>query len=116
MSAWAQRILNNFASLQAAPVAAVLLLVAGAGAGSLGGYRVCAGSRGPRAQRKASAARASAPTQQPRSGPADVASISSIVRQPNSEIVDVSYNQVVPQQIEGSLDDPGNSPVADAGH
>src|SRR5271157_369754 len=33
-----QRMMNNFASLQAAPVAACLLLVAGAGAGSLGGY------------------------------------------------------------------------------
>jgi hypothetical protein len=37
---------------------------------------------------------------------ANVAGISSIVRQPNSEIVDVSYNQVVPRQVEGSLDDP----------
>jgi hypothetical protein len=37
---------------------------------------------------------------------ASVASVSGIVRQPNSEIVDVSYNQVVPRQIEGSLDDP----------
>ena len=33
-----QRILNNLASLQAAPAAALLLLVAGAGAGVLGGY------------------------------------------------------------------------------
>ena len=33
-----QRMMNNFASLQAAPVAACLLLVAGAGAGSLGGF------------------------------------------------------------------------------
>jgi anti-sigma factor RsiW len=31
---------NNFASLQAAPVAACLLLVAGAGAGSLGGFEL----------------------------------------------------------------------------
>jgi hypothetical protein len=37
---------------------------------------------------------------------ANVSGISGIVRQPNSEIVDVSYNQVVPRQIEGSLDDP----------
>ena len=35
-----------------------------------------------------------------------MASVSGIVRQPNSEMVDVSYNQVVPRQIEGSLDDP----------
>ena len=37
---------------------------------------------------------------------ANVAGVSGIVRQPNSEIVDVSYNQVVPRQMEGSLDDP----------
>jgi hypothetical protein len=37
---------------------------------------------------------------------ANVANISGIVRQPNSEIVDVSYNQMVPRQVEGSLDDP----------
>jgi hypothetical protein len=36
----------------------------------------------------------------------NVANISGIVRQPNSEIVDVSYNQLVPRQVEGSLDDP----------
>jgi hypothetical protein len=35
-----------------------------------------------------------------------VANISSIRRQPNSEIVEVRYNQLVPQQIQGSLDDP----------
>jgi hypothetical protein len=35
-----------------------------------------------------------------------VASISSIVQQPNSEMVEVRYNQVVPQRIQGSLDDP----------
>ncbi len=38
--------------------------------------------------------------------PADVASISSIVQQPNSDMVEVRYNQVVPQHIQGSLDDP----------
>ncbi|MGB6687777.1 MAG: zf-HC2 domain-containing protein, partial [Terracidiphilus sp.] len=33
-----QRAMNNFASLQRAPVAACLLLIAGMGAGTLGGY------------------------------------------------------------------------------
>jgi HEAT repeat protein len=37
---------------------------------------------------------------------ANVAGVSSIVRRPNSEMVDVSYNQLVPRQVEGSLDDP----------
>jgi hypothetical protein len=38
--------------------------------------------------------------------PAEIASISSIVRQPNSHMVEVRYNQLVPQRLEGSLDDP----------
>jgi anti-sigma factor RsiW len=99
-----QGILNNFAGLQAAPVAACLLLVAGMGAGSLGGYQFAQG-RAAHAAQKAQAANvqqqtAVAPT------PADVASVSSIVQQPNSDVVEVHYNQLVPQRIRGSLDDP----------
>jgi anti-sigma factor RsiW len=103
-----QRIVSNFASLQAAPVAALLLLVAGAGAGVLGGYEY--------AQSRAAHRAAVAPTTKsvtPQALPAaalpalaSVANISGIARRPNSEIVDVSYNQLVPRQIEGSLDDP----------
>jgi hypothetical protein len=37
---------------------------------------------------------------------ATIANISSIVRQPNSQMVEVRYNQVVPQRIAGSLNDP----------
>jgi hypothetical protein len=84
-------------------VAAGLLLVVGMGAGSLGGFEF-AQARAAHTASKASEATATAaplPT-----SPADVASISSIVQQPNSEMVEVRYNQVVPQRIEGSLDDP----------
>jgi len=96
-----QRIFNNFASLQAAPVAACLLLVAGAGAGCLGGYEFAQNraAHAAAAQQQAAAQQAPAP-------PAEISNISSIVRQPNSEIVEVRYNQVVPQQMRGSLDDP----------
>jgi hypothetical protein len=100
---------NNFASLQAAPVAALLLLVAGAGAGMLGGFEYAQN----RAAHAATVAQAGSPDVNhvlPASAapsPGDVAGISAIVRHPNSEIVDVTYNQVVPRQIEGSLDDPG---------
>jgi hypothetical protein len=96
-----QRMINNFASLQAAPVAACLLLVVGAGAGILGGYEY--------AQSRAAHAAATGhpivvkPASAP---PAEITNVSSIVRQPNSEMVEVRYNQVVPQQMEGSVDDP----------
>jgi anti-sigma factor RsiW len=102
-----ERVLNNFASLQAAPVAAMLLLVAGAGAGVLGGYEY-AQNRAAHAADAQSASTAGFKVQPEADLPAlsNVANISGIVRQPNSEIVDVSYNQLVPRQVEGSLDDP----------
>ncbi len=102
-----QRILNNFASLTAAPVAAMLLLAAGAGAGVLGGYEY-AENRAAHAADAQVAAPAGVKVQPEAALPAlsNVASVSGIVRQPNSEIVDVSYNQIVPRQVEGSLDDP----------
>jgi len=102
-----ERMLNNFASLQAAPVAALLLLVAGAGAGVLGGYEFAQN----RAAHAADAQMVTpdgikVQTQAALPALSNVANISSIVRQPNSEIVDVSYNQLVPRRVEGSLDDP----------
>jgi anti-sigma factor RsiW len=103
-----QRILNNFSSLQSAPVAALLLLIVGAGAGTLGGYEY-AQARTAHVATHATTADPN-PKAEPQAGsaaaPAEVSSISSVVRQPNSEIVDVTYNQVVPQHIQGSLDDP----------
>jgi anti-sigma factor RsiW len=108
-----QRMLNNIASLQAAPLAACLLLVAGAGAGGLGGYEIAQGraahvvtTQAIAAPQTAAAAPAAAQAGITQAGMSNVASVSSIVRKPNSEIVDVSYNQIVPQHVEGSLDDP----------
>jgi anti-sigma factor RsiW len=105
-----QRILNNFANLQAAPVGALLLLIVGAGAGVLGGYEFAQGRTAHVVGRGASSTVTSeGTTAQPQSvagEPAEVANISSIVRQPNSEMIEVRYNQIVPQRIEGSLDDP----------
>jgi len=100
-----QRMLNNFASLQAAPVAACLLLVAGAGAGTLGGYEYAQN----RAAHAASAITAENKVVTPVPTPTEVANISSIVRQPNSDVVEVHYNQVVPRQVQGSIDDPAIS-------
>jgi hypothetical protein len=99
---------NNLAALEAAPAAVLLLLAAGAGAGVLGGYRY--------AQVHSAAATAAVPANPPASPKtppaaalpelANVANVSGIVRRPNSDMVQVSYNQLVPRQIEGSAGDP----------
>ena len=99
------------AGLQAAPVAACLLLVAGAGLGSLGGFEF--------SQRHAANGTGSSPaagisvpantTASPSAGPVsagEVASVSGIVRQPNSNLVEVSFNQVQPRRVKGTLEDP----------
>src|SRR5579875_1073333 len=108
----AQRVRNGFAGLRAAPVAAGLLLAIGACAGGFGGYdyalRGQARSAAPAAaaaQPAQTAAKANAAANIP-ADISDVASVSSVVRHPNSEIVDVSYNQLVPRRVSGSLDDP----------
>ena len=103
----AQRLMNSVASLQAAPVAAALLLVAGIGAGSLGGFEF-AQNRAAHTAMAVPAVAAASVQPQPAAPMAltNVANVSSIVRQPGSEMVEVSYNQLVPGQIKGSLDDP----------
>ena len=101
-----QRIMNNFSNLQAAPVAALLLLIVGAGAGTMGGYEFAQARAAHTATRAAEQAPVKTEAPAPRTAPAEVASISSIVRQPNSEMVEVTYNQLVPQRVQGSLDDP----------
>ena len=100
---FAQRLSNNFASLQAAPMAAGLLLVIGGGAGALGGYHV-AQSRAAQESAIAQPAKIAVPVQ---ANPFEVANVSSIVRQPNSEQVEVHFNKLVPAEVKGTLDDPG---------
>jgi hypothetical protein len=98
--------------LQSAPVAACLLLVAGAGLGSLGGFEIAA--------RRAVAANGNAGVQSggiltatpviPSTGgiasTGEVASVSGVVREPNSNLVQVTYNQVEPRRVQGTVDDP----------
>jgi hypothetical protein len=93
-----QQVRNSFLNLQSAPLAAAVLLAVSAAAGGWGGYRL--------AQKKAPAPAPvqTANVQDP--APVEVANISSIVRQPNSDLVEVRYNQLVPQQMRGSLDNP----------
>ena len=106
-----QRLMNSVAGLQAAPLAACLLLVAGLGAGGLGGFEFsqnraahAAVTAPALATAKGPAAVQAATTAQP--GIGNVANVSAIVRQPGTEMVEVRYNQLVPGKIDGSLDDP----------
>jgi anti-sigma factor RsiW len=109
-----QRMSNSFASLLAAPVAACLLLVVGVGAGTLGEYELAQHRAAhtvttPQTAQVAPAqpaATTSVSTSTSANETAEIANVSSIVRQPNSGIVEVRYNQVVPRQIKGSMNDP----------
>ena len=100
-----QLLKNNVASLQTAPVAAGLLLVVGLCAGLMGGNMMAANRARQTAMQTARAqaqpdTKAGVPTRP------EIANISSIVRDPASHMVEVRYNEMVPQRIEGSLDDP----------
>jgi hypothetical protein len=113
--------------LQSAPVAACLLLVAGAGLGSLGGYEfaqrhgmngaVASGDghaaaatvaeRGNPSEGTGLAGAGSAATGSASPGSAgEIASVSGIVQQPNSNLVEVSFNQVERKRVQGTLADP----------
>jgi hypothetical protein len=97
--------------LQAAPVAACLLLVAGAGLGSLGGYEFAARHAAALAgngtnKDGAGSGQAGVVEAASLSSTPEIANISGIVRQPNSNLVEVRYNQVEPRQLQGTLDDP----------
>jgi anti-sigma factor RsiW len=120
----AQRAVNNFASLRAAPVAALLLLIVGGGVGILAGYEVgssrtaAQASATPQAaqQFSALAAQSSTQSEQPdravgtdqlqSAGVSNVANILSVQRQPNSEMVEVRFSRLVPERVRGSFDDP----------
>jgi len=116
-----QKLRNNAAGLQSAPIAACLLLIVGGGAGSLAGYHIAethaakAVEVAPSLSAQPSDAEHASVQRIPTAQPAitelttpqeEIANVSSIVRQPNSEFVEVHYNQLVPQAVRGSLDDP----------
>ncbi len=102
--------------LQAAPAAAVLLLVAGAGLGSLGGYEYAArhvaniagNGNGvtPVTTETATSAQNAANSASTPSAPGELATVSGVVRRPNSNLVEVTYNEVKPRQVEGTLENP----------
>jgi hypothetical protein len=104
---WFERVLqklrNNAASLQSAPIAASLLLVIGGGVGSLGGYFI---AQNHAARTGETGQVSNLPTKPLDQSEGDIASISSIERQPNSEVINVRFNELVPREIQGSLDSP----------
>lgn len=112
----AQRAQNNFASLRAAPVAALLLLIAGGGIGILSGYEFAVSrtmqqttsARGatPAGAAQANSDQAAIKDQPQMGGISNVANVLSIERQPNSQIVEVRYSRLIPESVQGSLDDP----------
>ncbi|MBV8673568.1 MAG: HEAT repeat domain-containing protein [Acidobacteriaceae bacterium] len=87
--------------LRGAPAAVSAVVVASLTVGGLSGYEVSqfSGHAAPAGQAKSSAA----PDDY---SPTDVANVTSIVQEPNSEIVQVVYNRLQPVTVSGSLDDP----------
>ncbi|HTW47011.1 MAG TPA: HEAT repeat domain-containing protein [Acidobacteriaceae bacterium] len=98
---------RGFGRLQSAPVMASALLLVGLGAGGWGGYR--AGMRAampaPAASQDASANAAGIPVM-PDLDDSQIAGVSSITLEPNTENVEVRFNRVVPETAFGTLDDP----------
>lgn len=109
-----RRISNTFAGLSEAPAMALLLLALGAGAGGFGGYRLAQRQTVSIPAASAAVPPVAAPVsmgeaQQTRQDSPDVtavAAVSGIAQRPDSEQVDVTYSQVVPHHITGSLDNP----------
>src|ERR1700752_812663 len=101
---WLVRLSQQFtlgvSRLRSAPVAASALLVMGLAAGGYGGYRT-----GVHTHDAAQTAMILNAAHQDDTN-AKIASVSSIVQEPNSENVVVNYDRLVPDSIHGSLDDP----------
>lgn len=90
-----QSIFRGVSMLGRAPVAASALLVLGLGSGSWAGYQYAARSHRPVAELAGAV-----------EGAGKIANVSSIVREPNTENVEVHFNRLVPETTQGSLDDP----------
>jgi hypothetical protein len=90
-----QSMFRGVSMLGRAPVAASALLVLGMGAGSWGGFEYAARHHHPVAELAGAV-----------EGAGKIANVNSIVRDPNSENVEVHFNRLVPEITQGSLDDP----------
>ncbi|HEY0795867.1 MAG TPA: HEAT repeat domain-containing protein [Acidisarcina sp.] len=103
-SKFTELLLTAVGRLQAAPAVASVVLIVGLAAGGFAGYRL--GSKTSADRQIANAdARVASEDPIPESDLAQVTSVSSIVRKPDSEDVEVHYNRIVPQIKHGRLDD-----------
>ncbi|HSY71276.1 MAG TPA: HEAT repeat domain-containing protein [Alloacidobacterium sp.] len=90
--------------LRAAPVMASMLLLLGVAAGGYGGYR--AGLKAHEAEQSKLVLNLGQPPAVTEDNPARIANVSSITRDPNTETVKVNYDKLVPETMQGHLDDP----------
>lgn len=99
-----QYCIRGIGRLRTAPVMASLLLLIGLGAGGYGGY--LAGLKAHDAEQSKLVLNLGQPPAATEDNPAQIANVSGITREPNSEMVKVNYNKLVPETLQGSLDDP----------
>jgi HEAT repeats/Putative zinc-finger len=96
---FSQRFSQGMGRLRSAPLAASALLAAGLSVGGFGGFRM--GEHTHEAT-QATFLRAA----QNGDGMAQIANVSSIVQQPDTGNVEVSFNRLEPDTIQGSINDP----------
>ncbi len=95
---------RGFGWMMSAPVMASALLLVGLGAGGWAGYR--AGVHKAAAQLAANPAAPSPIPEMADLDAAQIAGVSSITLEPNTENVEVQFSRVVPETAFGTLDDP----------
>lgn len=99
-----QLVSRSVGRLRATPVMASLLLLIGVVAGGYGGYR--AGLKAHNAEQSKLVLNLGQPPSAMEENPAQIANVSGITRNPQSNLVEVSYNRLVPETMQGTIDDP----------
>lgn len=99
-----QLLTRGVGRLRAAPVMASLLLLVGLGAGGYGGYR--AGLKAHEAEQSKLVLNLGQPPAAAEDNPAQIANVSNITRDASTGTVKVNYNKLVPETMQGTMDDP----------